>query len=226
MSTTLLPIQQAGPPVLAAVNCIYQEAFEEYEKVEFERLLQWGTQARDTFFPFFYAALQDGEVLGMAVFGYLLQERLGYLGYIAIRSDQRGRGLGEWLCRKAFDAIGETALQMHGELPLCTFWETRDPRDATHETERQERLRRQRFYQKLGAYTLPLTYIPPALRPGLPVVPYQLMVHTHPPGRWLTREQASRVALIGLVQLNHAEADSDFVAAMYRSLENYPEQMP
>jgi GNAT superfamily N-acetyltransferase len=224
MTPILLPLEKTNPDVLAAANRIYQEAFEPEEKVSFDSLVEGFTHQSDHFLSQFRVVMDGGEVKGMATFGYAVQERMGYLAYMAIRNDMRGQGLGEWVCRQAFDELEATTRRLHHQAPICTFWETRDPRDAPNDVELQHRLRRQRFYQKLGAYTLPILYLTPAVGEAFSDVAYQEMVYTYPPGRPLTYQEVKTVGLTGLIMFNGAAPNSQYVAKMLDSLKTYPDQ--
>jgi ribosomal protein S18 acetylase RimI-like enzyme len=224
MTPILLPLEKTNRHVLTAVNAIYQEAFEPEERISFDALVEWATRPSDHYLPQFRVVMDGGEVKGMATFGYAVQERMGYLAYIGIRNDLRGQGLGEWMCRQAFEELEATGRKLHNQPPVCTFWETRDPRDSLDEVTRQHRLRRQRFYQKLGAHTLPMMYLTPAVEEGFPDVACQVMVYTYPPGRPLTYQEVKTVGLTGLIMFNGAAPNSQYVAKMLDSLKTYPDQ--
>jgi GNAT superfamily N-acetyltransferase len=105
-------------------------------------------------------ALQDGEPVGGALGEHYAASGVMMLGYLAVRADVRGRGVGSALLddlqpkwRKSFR-------------PTAILAEIEDPR--YHKAgPRGDPLARIRFYDRIGAKLLPLRYFQPSLGCGL-----------------------------------------------------------
>jgi GNAT superfamily N-acetyltransferase len=215
----LVPYRDLTPAQARALQAIYEEAFEADEKVPFEYMLPWA----DSHYPHYRTALEalfnGDDLIGFAMYNYLSNHNLGYLAYIAVRSDLRGRGHGDWLCRELFARLEQFAREACGQPPRFTFWEVRDPSDAENETERLRRQQRIDFYQRLGGQTLPMIdYICPPVGPDQPDVPYLLMVRTYPSGRELSDQDLVDVTMAGLVEMNDVSPQSEYVRRALRSL--------
>ena len=98
-----------------------------------------------------------------------------------------------------------------GQPPLAAFWEVRSLEDAPDEIEYQHRLRRIRFYQRFSAVPLPVDYLCPPVAPGQPEVRFTLMAVTYPPGQPLNLEMQRQIVLAGLVKMEGADLQSEYV---------------
>lgn len=119
-------------------------------------------------YPGMIAKLDDepvGGVLGeySATSGVLL------LSYLAVRKDLRGSGIGTDLLSRALPRWRETVQ------PVAVLAEIEDPRRYTASSF-GDPTARARWYDRLGARFLPISYFQPALRPGLPRAPGLLLI--------------------------------------------------
>ncbi len=170
-----------------------------------------------------------GPVIGLFVFGCFrppilgprMGPALGYLAYLAIRPDQRGRGHGEWLFRRGLAEIERIARRGAGAPPRVTFWEVRRPEDSPTPEERVRRERRIRFYERLGGRILPLDYTCPPIADGQPSVRYTVMASTDPPAAAIDRAAALDIALTGLIEANGAQPGDAYVQAALASVDRH-----
>jgi GNAT superfamily N-acetyltransferase len=197
---------------------MYEQAFEPEEKVPFERLLEAAHQLAADIRVHFWGLWEGEELLGTAWFCTVPAERLGYLGYIAVAAAGRGRGSGETLMRAVLVGIEDMLKTATGQPPLATFWEVRSLEDAPDETERLLRLGRIRFYQRFGAEPLPVEYVCPPVAPVQPEVRFTLMAVTYPPGQPLPSQVLRSIALTGLVKMEGADPQGEYVQRALASI--------
>jgi ribosomal protein S18 acetylase RimI-like enzyme len=112
------------------------------------------------------------DVVGFAVGLHVSPIRLAYIAYLAARNDWRGRGVGTALFRSLVD----TWMEGKSRPPRWIFLEVERPELARNENERALRLRRIRFYERLGCRRIDSDFQAPPLGPKLPVVPYWILV--------------------------------------------------
>jgi GNAT superfamily N-acetyltransferase len=118
-------------------------------------------------------ALRRGEPVGGALGEYHEPSGIMLLGYVAIRSDMRGRGFGGALLRATLStwrALVES-IAILAEIEHPAFHQTSVYGDP------QARLR---FYDQLGSKLLPLPYFQPSLGPGLARVRGMLLICLDP----------------------------------------------
>ena len=210
----------ANASLETSARAIYEQAFEPEEKVPFEGLWQSARKVQAEIGIHFWGLAVEDNLLGTAWFCTFPKERLGYLGYIAISSAGRGQGYGEILMKAVLAQVDDLFQRETGQPPLATFWEVRDPEEATDEAERNLRLRRIRFYQKFGAQTLPVAYRCPPVAAGQPEVDFKLMAVTSPAGGPLDRALMKQIALAGLVKMEGADPQSVYVQRALASIES------
>lgn len=105
-------------------------------------------------------ALREGEPVGGALGEHYAASGVTMLGYLAVREDLRGQGVGASL-------LGDLLPEWRESFrPTAIVAEIADPR---HHKVGQggDPLARIRFYDRIGAKVLPLWYFQPSLGPGL-----------------------------------------------------------
>jgi GNAT superfamily N-acetyltransferase len=221
MNRYFLPLCDPNAPETRQADEIYRESFEDDERVPFERVMAEACHPEPGQTGHFGVVIDQGQVVAMGSSRYFRAENVGYLDYIAVRPDARGSGVGSWLCNQLFDWVETQARRFIGDLPRFTFLEVRNPIDAPDPEERDHRLARVRFYQKLGADALPIDYVCPPVGDGFPEVPYLLMVRTYPPGKLIRRMDALDLVRLGLVSVNQAEPRGPLVTSALMSVDRY-----
>src|SRR5690606_34402830 len=157
---------------------IYLEAFPDAEREPVESLkeqMQSGAGHRGRL-EHLWVAAQGDQVRAIAAFSYCPQDRIGVVGYFAVRSGLRSQGLGAWLLQEVVEQVVLDAVSLGHAQAIGVALEVERPEDAPGEEERQRRLRRIAFYLREGAYLLDqIRFTAPSLGPGLPEVAYHLM---------------------------------------------------
>jgi len=114
----------------------------------------------------------QGCTVGIATTHLLLQPPAVFLVYLAIDRDHRQQGLGrpllEYACSTSAARLGELGLE-----PLGMIWEA-DTINDTQSVKAEDRVRRVRFFERLGAFLLPNLYLQPPVD-GIAPVRMQLM---------------------------------------------------
>lgn len=215
----LVALEHLNDREYQSIKNIFDDSFSVEERVPFEDLSNWLDSQKENARPFLGGVKKDGEMVGLVSFLYFVNQNLVYCAYLAIRGDQRGKGIGEWTCEQMLAKSAEIAKQARGEWPRFAFWEVRDPADAPDQAEEVYRQRRIEFYKKVGAYPLPVNYICPPVSAGQPPVKYLLMVRTFPPGRMISRDEAVEAVWTGLVTINKSDPDSENVKIGERSID-------
>jgi GNAT superfamily N-acetyltransferase len=108
-------------------------------------------------------ALRAGQPVGGALGEYYSASRVMLLGYLAVRGDQRGTGLGSALIRTVLDQWQRTVQ------PLALVAEVENPR-YHGETAHGDPVARLRFYERLGAKLVPFSYFQPSVEEQSPRV--------------------------------------------------------
>lgn len=177
----LLELSNSHGPLARQSIAIYEASFpadERHPTVYFEGLLEAGAAGRpqDGRIWHFYAAVEGRTVSGLSIYEYYRAARLGYLFYMAVNPERRGRGMGSWLFQQTLERLGQDARLLHGPPPLGMFWEVERPEDAMGEAERTMRARRIEFYRRNGGLLLEgIDFVAPPVGPGLPEVPFFVM---------------------------------------------------
>jgi len=176
---SLVEVQNAQSPLAKQALAIYEASFPPEERESQDSLLTLinlsaqGPLADGTLFHFL-AGVSGEAVQAMALYTYHPQQRLGFLGYMAITAVSRGQGLGGWMFQQTMARLAEEA----GERPLGMCWEVQRPSDFNDLHERELAERRIRFYQRHGSLIFPeVDLLTPSLGEGLPDVSYHLMYY-------------------------------------------------
>ena len=116
------------------------------------------------------ARTADGVIAGGAVGDLFPRSRVLLLSYLAVPAEGRGMGTGGLLMKAVTDVWGRRVG------PSLFVMEVEDPRhyDTDHALGDPEA--RVRFYERLGARTLPVPYFQPALGPAGQRVPHLLLM--------------------------------------------------
>lgn len=121
-------------------------------------------------------AEQGGAVLGFCTVFIAEQARCALLEYMAVRSDERDRGLGGRLFEESMAALAELC----GHLPVLVEVDSEREESA----DREMRIRRKRFYRRLGCRQLKgLDYQLPLPGEGAPPQMDLLVYHPEGPAR-------------------------------------------
>jgi len=176
---SLVEVQDAQSPLAKEALAIYEASFPVEEREPQDSLVKLialsaeGPLADGTLFHFL-AGVADEQVLAMALYTYHPQQRLGFLGYMAITAVSRGQGLGSWMFQQTMARLGRE----EGERPFGMCWEVQRPSDLADPQERELAERRIRFYQRHGSILFPqVDLLTPSLGDGLPDVSYHLMYY-------------------------------------------------
>ena len=216
---TFTAIAGSDHPLLPELKAIYQEAFEEDERVNFEELSNSAGRHEAGVDYGLVALMLADQPAGLAAWAYETDLNIGYIRYVAVRAGQRGQGLGGRLWQNVMSQIEAQALRAQGSRPRLVVWEIRDAADAPSEEERQHRLRRQRFYERLQGQAT-FAYICPPVRAGQPELRLLLMAQTFPPSRRMSRAEAWDMAWTGL-RLNGAEMEDSYAEYARKALEEW-----
>lgn len=107
------------------------------------------------------ARMMDGTVAGGAVMDFFPASRVMLLSYIAVLEPGRGKGVGSILMN-AVTEVGDAHYA-----PALMVMEVQDPRHYDADPSHGDPEARVRFYERLGARTLPVPYFQPSLGAGL-----------------------------------------------------------
>lgn len=171
--TVVRPCLQLGREEAIAVINIYHEAFPVAQRVEDSALLR--LVPRGSHEPggwVFHLAERMPETVGFATGLHVSPLGLAYIAYLAVAPTWRGRGVGTALFRSLLDAWK----QARPRPPHWLFLEVERPELARDEVEREQQMRRMRFYERLGCRFIHADFQAPPLGPGLPVVPYWILM--------------------------------------------------
>lgn len=110
---------------------------------------------------------QDGEWAGVRVFSYITSRSFGHGAYIGLKSNHRGRGLGNWLVGQTLAQLDEDARKFGKEGAIGYLVEVERPMDAYNEEEREYRRKRLEFHRRCGGIVLPISYTEPVMIEGV-----------------------------------------------------------
>ena len=128
-------------------------------------LQQGGTRA-------LVARTLDGVIAGGAVGDWFEKSQVMLLSYLAVAAEGRGTGTGGLLMKAAMQEWGKLS-------PSLLIMEVEDPRYHHSDVNFGDPVARVRFYERLGARTLPVPYFQPALGPretGARRVPHLMLM--------------------------------------------------
>lgn len=121
------------------------------------------------------AALDGDAIVGGAMFSFLSQSNLGFLSYIFSGPEARGRGVVAWVYRQLTGSLASDATVRGRSLQGIIFEVEREDLAATPR-EREERIRRLRFFAKVGAGVVTgIDYLQPPLHSEEEPLPMYLM---------------------------------------------------
>jgi GNAT superfamily N-acetyltransferase len=122
------------------------------------------------------AALQDDVVVGGAVFIFLRRCNIGFINYIFVESGRRGRGIGEFIYHRLRSVLERDAMTLNKRQLEGIVFEVEREDSTTALGEPTERVRRLRFFGRMGAVILKgLDYVQPPLHAGEGPLPMYLM---------------------------------------------------
>jgi len=114
----------------------------------------------------------EGELKVFCIFHYSIQYRLGFISFIAVKQDAKGKGYGSWM----FQEVLEYLRKQPNKSLRGVCWEVDIPDEAGTVTEKVIRNKRIRFYEKNGSKVLShIGYTAPPITEKLPPVTYYLM---------------------------------------------------
>ncbi len=121
----------------------------------------------------------DGDAMvGGAVFDFLNQTNIGFIDYIFVDRQVRSRGIGQFIYDRVSDTLVRDASRLGQEKLQGILFEIEKEGLATQAEERQQRVRRLRFFLRMGAGIISgLSYLQPPLHPGEGPLPMHLMFH-------------------------------------------------
>ncbi len=104
------------------------------------------------------------QMIGMADFSYFWEENLGFIGYIVIKPEFQGQGLGSILFQKILSVVSDDAKKINKKVKGIVL-----------ELEKEENVRGIKFFQKQGAFIIKgIDYWQPPFY-NLPALPLYLM---------------------------------------------------
>jgi ribosomal protein S18 acetylase RimI-like enzyme len=163
----LVPFHALGQRQLAEVVAIYEEAFAAPWEWPVERVSGLADAPDGPVWTL--AALDGGAAAAFIICEYLPGGQVWHVHYLAVRPDLRGQRWGGRLLSAALP-YGEEAARRHGHGgSLGTLLEIEAVDGPPPGADREQRVRRQRFYQALGALlTGPRYPRPPWAPPEMP----------------------------------------------------------
>ncbi len=121
------------------------------------------------------AALDADAIVGGAMFTFLSRSSLGFLSYIFIGPEMRGRGVGAWVYRQLTGVLGSDAT-VRGQSLQGVICEVEREDLAATPRELEERVARLRFFARVGARIVTgINYLQPPLHPEEEPLPMYLM---------------------------------------------------
>jgi GNAT superfamily N-acetyltransferase len=192
---------------------IYEQAFPEAERDSVENIAaSLKNTAPETDVSHFRVLLDQGAVVGFSYFSSYKEYYLGYLKFIAVRAELRGKRYGPVLLQDALRQLRIDGRRATGWPYLGLILEVERPEAAENEEVRALRERRIKFYQRNGAVLLEnLNYVAPSVAPGQPSLPFHLMVLRAVPKYGMQRWLRPKAVTALLVEGYGEDPDSWFV---------------
>jgi GNAT superfamily N-acetyltransferase len=162
----LVDLTTVASDVVATARQIYEAGFPPAVRAPFAALVDVRSDERTALM-----LDQSGDVLGLTLVRDLGDTGWTFLRYFVVTAQRRGQGVGGRL----WSALGRD-LAERGRRRL--LFDVEDPDDPTADpAEVDQRQRRVRFYQRLGAIDVQATYQPPHHgEPGTTPIPLRLML--------------------------------------------------
>jgi hypothetical protein len=153
---------------------LFHAAFPPEQRIEDAVLLRLIPQVTDEIggWRLTVAVRGEEEVLGFALAHHVSTIHLGYLAYLAVTEHGRGEGLGTAL----FGSVLAEWARLGTSAPHWIFLEVERPEVAESAADRALRERRMAWYGRLGCQRVHADFQAPPLGPGLPIVPYWILV--------------------------------------------------
>jgi len=159
-------LQGITDPLVPAWFRLYEQSFRQEVRGLAGFLLQL---LRDSSRHSFLAAVQEGELLGLALYELPETAPVGYLWYLAVQPQRRAQGIGTQLYRAVLERLPDTAEALFLDVEL--------PEHEPTAEERAYALWRISFYQHLGALLLPGVRVWEQVAPHFPPVPLGVFAH-------------------------------------------------
>jgi GNAT superfamily N-acetyltransferase len=153
---------------------LFHAAFPPEQRIEDAVLLRLIPQVSDEVggWRLTVAVAGEEEILGFALAHHVSTIHLGYLAYLAVTESQRGLGLGAALWSSVLAEWG----RLGASAPHWLFLEVERPEVAESAADRALRERRIGWYERFGCQRIHADFQAPPLGPGLPIVPYWVLV--------------------------------------------------
>jgi GNAT superfamily N-acetyltransferase len=183
------------------VIAIYEQSFPEAEREPVETIAaNLNSSDLNTEVTHLRALVEQEAVVGFTYFSSYPEYYLGFLKFIAVRADIRGKGYGPILLQDALEQLRADGVRATGWPYLGLVLEVERPELAANDQDRQLRERRIQFYRRNGARMIEgIDYIAPPVAAGQPSLPFYLMVLRAVPKygmqRWL-RQNAVKALLV------------------------------
>jgi GNAT superfamily N-acetyltransferase len=209
----LREITDLDTPLGHEALAIYEQAFPEAERDPVEHIAAALNSADpETAVSHFRILVDEDAVVGFTHFSSYKDYYLGYLKFIAVRADLRGKRYGPILLKDALRQLRMDGRRATGWPYLGLILEVERPEAAENEQERELRERRIRFYERQGAVMIEnLDYVAPPVAPGQPSLPFHLMVLRAVPKYGMQRWLRPKAVTALLVEGYGEDPDSWFV---------------
>jgi GNAT superfamily N-acetyltransferase len=213
LTADIRSVTDLDTPVGQQVIRIYEQSFPDAERDPLEDIAASLRNADpDVEVTHLRALVEQDEVVGFTLFASYKDYYLGYLKFIAVRADIRGKGYGPLLLQDAIQQLRADGRRATGWPYLGLVLEVERPETAESEEDRQLRERRIQFYRRNGALMFDdVDYVAPPVAPGQPSLPFHLMflraVHKYGMQYWLRQKAVQAL----LVEGYGANPDSWFV---------------
>eukprot|EP01012_Entosiphon_sulcatum_P023615 TRINITY_DN2870_c0_g1_i1.p1 TRINITY_DN2870_c0_g1~~TRINITY_DN2870_c0_g1_i1.p1 ORF type:complete len:565 (+),score=93.17 TRINITY_DN2870_c0_g1_i1:68-1762(+) len=152
---------------------IYETSFPDSERESREQILREAESEGRT-----YAVKLNGSTVGLTVIHFLREVRCAFLVYVAVSSHLRSLSLGSKLLKFVFADCERYYLEQGGGPALGVVLELEVLDEGESEEDNAMRLRRTRFYERLGAVLFTGPYMQPPVNG--PPVPLSLMFRPNP----------------------------------------------
>lgn len=166
-------------PAFESAYALYLQSFapdelEPWDSIQ-ARIESAGRLREDGRISHFLISEDQGRVDGIRIHDFFPEVGLGWLVYLAIRPEARGRQLGAHLLRCGVESCRLDAVYHQAPFRGAVL-EMERLRDAANPEEYEERRGRLGFFTKQGALFLTDGYTQPALGPGMSPVPLNLFL--------------------------------------------------
>jgi GNAT superfamily N-acetyltransferase len=206
-------IHDLDTPLGREALAIYEQAFPEAERdpaADIAASLANANPAVEV--AHFHALVEQGEVVGFSYLSTYNQYYLGYLKFIAVRADLRGKRYGPLLLQDALQQLRADGKRATGWPYLGLVLEVERPETADNDQDRRLRERRIQFYRRNGAVMLEgVDYVAPPVASGQPSLPFHLMVLRAVPKYGMQRWLGPRAVKALVVEGYGEDPDSWFV---------------